>query len=296
MKMHTRLLVAGIFALTSVVSAASEISRVDSPGLSVPSASNVGDTAIFIVRMVDDPVIAYEGDIKGYTATKPGKGQKINPNSAHVKKYARYLESKQSKVINSVGAEKVYSYRYAINGFAARMTAVDAEKLKKNPDVVNVWKDEIRQLQTATSPTYIGVTESGQAWSKGLTGENVVIGIVDSGVWPEHPSFADVKTFKKGNKGPRIAYGPIDDFTSSGCDFGNTAANENDAPFSCNNKLLAARCYNSGFSSGPDEGNPCGGDGIATAPWEFQSGRDSDGHGSHTASTSGGNSLSLIHI
>ncbi|MDX2418251.1 MAG: S8 family serine peptidase [Xanthomonadales bacterium] len=244
---------------------------------------------IYIVQMKDSPVIAYEGNVKGFKATKPGKGKKLNRNSAHVKKYSGFLERKQNRVAKSVGAERVYNYLYAINGFAARMTAADAEKLKANPDVLKVWKDEIRQLQTDTSPTYIGITEAGQAWSKGFTGENVVIGIIDSGIWPEHPSFADVKTPKKGNKGPYKAYGPLDDFAPSGCDFGNTDANPADAPFSCNNKLLAARCYNLGFSDAFDATNPCGGNGFFTAPWEFQSGRDADGHGSHTASTAGGN-------
>ncbi len=113
---------------------------------------------IYIVQMKDSPVIAYEGNVKGFKATKPGKGKKLNRNSAHVKKYSGFLEQKQNRVAKSVGAEKVYNYRYAINGFAARMTAADAEKLKANPDVLKVWKDEIRQLQTDTSPTYIGIT------------------------------------------------------------------------------------------------------------------------------------------
>jgi len=292
MSLFKRLLLAAFIGLTGLatVQADMKAGRADLlPAHKSVTANQAIASDIYIVQMKGSPVIAYEGDIKGYKATKPGKGKKLNSNSAHVRKYADFLGKKQNQLMRSVGAEKVYSYRYALNGFAARMTAAEAEKLKKSPDVLNVWKDEIRQLQTNTSPTYIGVTEGGQAWSKGLTGEDVVIGIVDSGIWPEHPSFADVKTPKKGNKGPDIAYGPIGDFTASGCDFGNTAANPADAPFACNDKLLAARCYNSGFSTGPDAGNPCGGDGAFTAPWEFQSGRDSDGHGSHTASTAGGN-------
>ena len=286
----TRLLLPIIIGLTGLATAQADVKIEHANVLPAQKAAKQSAPSdIYIVQMKESPVIAYEGEIKGYLATKPGKGKKLNPNSAHVKKYAGFLGKKQSEVAGSVGAQQVYSYRYAINGFAARMTSADAERLKKNPNVMNVWKDELRQLQTDTSPTYIGITEGGQAWSKGLTGENVVIGIVDSGVWPEHPSFADVKTPKKGNKGPSIAYGPLADFSASGCDFGNTAANPNDAPFACNNKLLAARCYNSGFSSGPDASNPCGGNGSATAPWEFQSGRDAGGHGSHTASTSGGN-------
>jgi len=244
---------------------------------------------IYIVQMAGDPVIAYEGDIQGFEATKPGKGKKINPNSAHVKKYAAHLAAQQDQMINSAGGSKVYNYRYAFNGFAARMTKAEAEALRGSAGVLNVWKDEIRQIQTDTSPTYIGLTEGGDAWSKGYAGENIVLGILDTGIWPEHPSFADVATPKKGNKGPAIPYGPAPNFTPSGCDFGNMAANPEDVAASCNNKLLAARCYNLGFSSAFDASNPCGGNGFFTGSFEFQSARDVDGHGSHTASTAGGN-------
>jgi len=246
-------------------------------------------TDIYIVQLKGDPILAYEGDVRGYKATKPGKGKKINPNSAHVKKYAARLEQQQDQVIHSAGGNKVYNYRFAFNGFAARMTSANAEALRGNTDVLNVWKDEIRPLNTDASPTYIGLTEGGDAWSKGNTGENIVIGSIDTGIWPEHPSFADVPTPKKGNKGPNIPYGAAPNFTPSGCDFGNAAANPMDAPASCSNKLLAARCYNGGFSDGPDASNPCGGDGNYTGPHEFQSARDVDGHGSHTAATAGGN-------
>ena len=244
---------------------------------------------IYIVQLKGDPVIAYEGDIRGFKATKPGKGKKLNPNSAHVKKYAAHLEEQQDQMMYSAGGTKVYNYRYAFNAFAARMSAADAEALKHRTDVVRVWKDEIHQIQTDGSPNYIGLTEGGEAWSNGYTGENVVIGIVDTGVWPENPSFADVATPKKGNKGKLAAYSTHASFSPSGCDFGNSAANPLDTDYSCNNKLLAARCYNSGFSSGPDASNPCGGDGFFTGGFEFQSARDFNGHGSHTASTAGGN-------
>ncbi len=271
-----------------------QIQRMDGDAVRIQSDLSAAKTAkqetnIYIVQMKGDPVVAYEGDIRGYKATKPGKGKKINPNSAHVKKYVAHLEELQDQVIHSAGGSKVYSYRYAFNGFAAWMTAADAEALKGRDDVVNVWKDEILQLQTNGSPHYIGITEGGQAWSNGLTGENVVIGVVDTGVWPEHPSFADVPTPKKGNKGPAIPYGPLDSFSPSGCDFGNTDANSGDDAFACNNKLLAARCYNLGFSTALDPANPCGGNGFFTGSFEFQSGRDYNGHGSHTASTAGGN-------
>ncbi len=51
----------------------------------------------YIVRMEGPPLAAYEGDVKGMPATKPGKGGKINPNSAHAKKYTEYLEDQPQR-------------------------------------------------------------------------------------------------------------------------------------------------------------------------------------------------------
>lgn len=296
-KIVTTFLSATLVICTGMASGAlaadAELKAFPTDTLHVPSEGiqkgSAPETSIYIVQLEGDPVIAYEGAMKGYQPTRPGKGRKLNPNSAHVKKYATYLEARQNEVIKSVGGDKVYSYVYGINGFAARMTRADAEALKARADVINVWQDEIRQLQTDTSPAYIGLTEGGEAWSKGLTGNGVVIGILDTGIWPEHPSFSDVPTPKKGNKGPLTPYSAPYAFTPSGCNFGNTAANPLDAAASCNNKLVAARCYNLGFSAASDPSNPCGGDGAFTIPTEFQSARDNDGHGSHTASTAGGN-------
>ena len=45
-----------------------------------------GEAKSYVVLMAFDPAIRYEGGISGYEATKPGKGAKINPQSAHVRK------------------------------------------------------------------------------------------------------------------------------------------------------------------------------------------------------------------
>ena len=293
MRLAKRLFITILIGLTGLGSAQAEITanRIDASPIDISAAApKSAEASIYIVQMEGQPVIAYEGDVAGYQATKPGKGQKINPKSAHVKKYAAYLEANQDQANASVSAEKLYSYRYAFNGFASRMTEVDAAVLKTRGDVLNVWKDEIRYPQTNTSPAYIGLTQPGQAWSKGYAGEDMVIGVIDTGIWPENPSFADVKTYVKGNKGAKKAYGPPPaGFTASGCDFGNTAYNPGDAPFACNNKLLAARCYNVGQSLLVDPSYVCGGDGFFQLGAGFQSARDDNNHGSHTASTAGGN-------
>ena len=152
-----------------------------------PGSKPAKTNDIYIVQLRENPVIAYAGDVAGYEATKPSEGEKIDSNSAKVERYAAHLEENQNAMIHRAGGSKVYSYRYAFNGFAARMSDANAEALRSDPNVVNVWKDEIRQMQTDSSPRYIGVSKWGGAWLKGYTGRNVVVGVVDSGVWPEHP-------------------------------------------------------------------------------------------------------------
>jgi subtilisin family serine protease len=259
----------------------------------VPAPVRKG-TGTYIVQLSGDPILAYEGDIRGYKATKPGKGKKVNPNSAHVKKYAARLESQHDDAVARVGGEKIYSYKYSFNGFAARMTAAEAEALKNRGDVLAVWEDEYLEIETNSTPDYLDLTEGSEPWSKGYAGEDVVVGIIDTGVVPEHPSFADVPTPKKGNKGPLIPYDAppatwTGSGTGSGCEFGNSAFNPDDAPAECSNKLLTAKCYVAGFSNVVDPSLPCGGDGAFIVPDEFLSARDASDHGSHTASTAAGN-------
>jgi subtilisin family serine protease len=224
----------------------------------------------YVVIMIDDPVVQYEGDIGKLKATKPDKGGKINPNSAHVKKYVDYLENSHDKALKSVGAsprDKIYSYSYAVNGFAAVLFPSEAEELAKVPGVASVKEDVMRYKTTDSTADFLGLTGPAGAYAKGYDGEGVVVGVIDSGIWPEHPSFADDGSFA-----------PLPEYAGVACEFGNTAHNPDDAPFTCNNKLLGARqmldTYRLLIGADPDE---------------FDSARDDDGHGTHTASTAAGN-------
>ena len=106
-----------------------------------------------------------------------------------------------------------------------------------------------------------------------MDGEDVVVGVIDTGIWPEHPSFAD-----DGSYGPS----PIGAIP---CEFGNTAHNANDKPFTCNNKLLGAREMLETYRAV-----------LGAEPEEFDSARDDSGHGTHTASTAAGNAKVLASI
>ena len=238
----------------------------------------VSGNGAYVVQLADMPVSAYQGGIQGLQATKPKKGQKVDPNSPAVVSYLAHLAAQQDKALAGVGAsKKLYSYGYVFNGFAAELTSAQAQKLAQLPGVLAVTKDEARKLDTSSTPTFLGLSGPDGVWTKSdTTGEGVIIGIVDGGVWPEHLSFSD-RTGVNGNasKDGKLSYQQIPGWN------GKCVPGEAFAGSDCNQKLIGARYYNAGWG---------GNAGIdAQLPWEYNSPRDFGGHGTHTASTSGGN-------
>jgi subtilisin family serine protease len=217
-----------------------------------------------------EPAVSYRGGIQGYSATKPDKGRQFNPNSATVKRYAKFLEETHQQSLQAAdvsNSQVTNNYTTALNGYSALLTTEQVKTISAQDGVLLVLKDELRQIQTDSTPEFLGLTAKGGAYHKGYTGKGVVVGIIDTGIWPEHPSFADDGSFSTPPTGPLP------------CEFGNTAWNPNDAPFTCNNKLIGAWEFLNTYKAltGLD-------------PAEFDSARDDDGHGTHTASTAAGNS------
>lgn len=269
----------GLTAVAAVIAAGVVALPATAASGGTPGSSKAAPTnTVYIVQMADQPVSAYQGGVPGLKATKPRKGQKIDPNAPDVVSYMAYLTAKHDRAIAGVGAgRKLYSYGYVYNGFAAEMTADQAQKLAATPGVLAVSKDEIRRADTATTPGFLGLSgPTGVYNTFGATGENVIIGIVDSGVWPEHPSFSD-RTGSNGNfsKDGKLGYQQIPGWN------GKCQPGEGFTGTDCNQKLIGARYYNAGFG-----GNAA----IKAAfPFEFNSPRDWGGHGTHTSSTAGGN-------
>ena len=270
--------------LSSLLAGAAIAAAVGMTGFtaSVHAASDNGKAQatnrIYIVQMADQPVTAYRGGVSGLAATKPAKGQKIDPNSSAVMRYMSHLASRQDAALASAGGgKKVYSYGYVFSGFAAELTDSQAQKLAQVPGVLAVSKDELRQVTTSSTPAFLGLDGSSGFWnSTGAKGENVVIGMVDSGIWPEHPSLSD-RTGSNGNgsQDGKLGYQQIPGWNGK-CTPGVGFTGSN-----CNQKLIGARYYNSGFG---------GNAGVAEKfPFEFNSPRDWGGHGTHTSTTAGGN-------
>jgi hypothetical protein len=235
----------------------------------------------YIVQLADKPVAAYDGGIKGLAATRPRTGQKIDPFSPAVVNYLSFLQSKQEAAIGAVGgARKLYSYAFTFNGFAADLTPAQAQKLASMPGVLSVTQNEMHELVTSSTPGFLGLTAPGGLWDQlggqGRGGENVIIGIVDSGAWPEHPSYSDRTGFNgNGTQDGKLAYQQIPGWN------GRCQPGEQFNASHCNQKLIGARYYNEGW--GGDAGID------ATLPFEFNSPRDYNGHGTHTSTTAGGN-------
>jgi subtilisin family serine protease len=217
-------------------------------------------TGSYIVVMVDDPLVASvpadELDTAGAVAA------------------ADDLDATHDDVLAEAGVsptDKVQDFTNALNGFSALLSHEEALAVAASPKVAMVVPDELQQPTTDASPRFLGLTGRGGAFASGLTGEGVVVGVIDSGIWPEHPSFADDGTYPP----PPIT---LDDSERSACEFGNTAHNPADLPFTCNNKLIGARQMMDTYRAV-----------IGADPDEFDSARDDDGHGTHTASTAAGN-------
>ncbi|MCX6058577.1 MAG: S8 family serine peptidase [Chloroflexi bacterium] len=234
---------------------------------------------IYIVQMIDDPAIAYEGGVDGLNATKPAEGENIDRENPDVVNYVEHLDGEHNRAVSQAGGDKLYDYSYTYNGFAADMTLEQANKLIKVEGVLRVTPDTLLKLDTSSTPTFLGLDAKKGLWKQlGGTeeaGKGVVVGIVDTGLWPENPSFSD--TFNEDtNTWTTDGTGEVKYKLPKGwvaaCNFGVTT---------CNNKVIGGQYFNSGF----------GGDAGITArfPFEYLSARDADGHGSHTSSTAAGN-------
>ena len=179
------------------ISAAGDQAEKDGRGQAVRGVAKRNRTNNrYIVRMADLPVSSYEGNIRPMLATKPGRGQKVDRDSAAVIGYAGYLDNRHDEALGRVGGgRKLYDYRYTFNGFTAEITDTQADALQSVNGVLSVTKDELQHADTSSTPTFLGLTGRDGLWNKlgGVdeAGEDIIIGVIDSGIWPESQSFSD---------------------------------------------------------------------------------------------------------
>jgi subtilisin family serine protease len=239
---------------------------------------------VYIVQMLDEPVVGYDGSIAGLAATAPKNGTKIDPYSATVTQYVAYLTGKHDQALAKAGGgRKLYDYSYSFNGFAAQLSLQQAEKLASYEDVTAVTPDALQQMDTSSTPTFLGLTDPGGLWDQlggvKTAGDGIIIGLIDSGIWPESLSFTDRVVDRNGTWVP-AAQGKLVFQQIPGW-HGKCTPGEKFNASMCNQKLIGAQWFNAAW--GGDAGLK------AERPWEFASVRDYNGHGTHTSSTAGGN-------
>ncbi|KAG0450756.1 hypothetical protein HPP92_026783 [Vanilla planifolia] len=156
------------------------------------------------------------------------------------------------------------SYTKVINGFAANLEEEEATEIAKHSRVLSVFPNRARELHTTHSWDFLGLARQGNVpmrslWRKARFGEGVIIGNIDSGVWPESRSFSDV------------GFGPIPSKWRGICQ------NSTIDNIHCNRKLIGVRYFKKGYESHGTLLNV-----------SQSSARDVEGHGTHTLSTAGG--------
>ena len=227
-----------------------------------------GKTSLYIVQVSGSPVATYTGGVSGLSRTKPAQGDRLDSRSSAAKAYTASLVSQHAAVLSRAkvaASAKTVDYTTAFNGFAVALTADQASRMAKTPGVLRVWKDEIRTTDTIETPNFLGLSGPKGVWATKLggvsrAGEGVIIGVLDTGFWPESDSFAPLPE-------PRPDAAIIARKWKGVCDGGESNV------VTCNNKVIGARYYH---------------DAATVEPFEFLSPRDYNGHGSHTSSTAAG--------
>lgn len=280
----------GVAALAAAAGAVAVRSMVRSNGASgAVTATGVGkaqlspsDNAVrhdnkYIIVYREAPLSSYKGGIKNLPMPDRLKSRsgRISVNSAHSRDYVRYLQGRQigyeSKIRDVIGRQLRVDRRlqHALNAAIVEMGEAEAQRVRKLPEVALVEEYREYQMDTDTGPTLIGAPALWNATPTRYRGEGVVFGMLDSGINFGSPSFAaqDESGYQHVN--------PLGD----GNYLGTCAAGGVDAG-RCNAKLIGG--YDFVCTA---RANQCGVAGIREEPGFG----DTNGHGSHTASTAAGN-------
>ncbi len=240
------------------------------------SDAPMGGMVSVIVKLRGDSLATYSGGVSSLAPTSPTvtHEERLNPNSRASRDYLQYLDQQHESFKADVAARIPHAHathdlNVILNAVSMVVPADQVANLSALPEVEAVYPDELLQLNTDNSPQFIGAPAVwSQLGGQESSGEGVIVGVLDTGIWPEHPSFSDPdpsgKAYAPPPGGPRA------------CEF-NVGSHPGPA-FTCNNKLIGAYAFLSTYQAA-----------IGLLPDEFTSARDDNGHGTHTSSTAAGN-------
>lgn len=240
----------------------------------------------YIVVLDDPPLATYDGrqlitperdgGVARFEATVNSAtgDSKLDVGSDRSKQYLRFLDQRYEHVLGAAALlmgrqlKPDFRYRNALNGFAADMTAKEAQALGQLAGVKRVVVDELQRLHTDSGPNWIGASDIyiGANGFAPTGGEGVVIGVIDSGVNWDHPSFADA------GEGVAPGNGVWDHVNPYSSQLGLCSKSN----VKCNDKLVGVYDFVVDEPGTPESE-------------EYTDGLDNAGHGSHVASTAAGN-------
>eukprot|EP00271_Cylindrocystis_brebissonii_P020344 TRINITY_DN6697_c0_g1_i1.p1 TRINITY_DN6697_c0_g1~~TRINITY_DN6697_c0_g1_i1.p1 ORF type:complete len:857 (+),score=148.09 TRINITY_DN6697_c0_g1_i1:32-2572(+) len=235
-------------------------------------SSDAANSKVYAVLLKQlPPAASYEGGHANFLRTSPLAGARLDSGLPHVQEYTNHLLSTHVNVLTSLNldtARKLYSYTHTLNGFAIALTPEELAAVEAHDEVGMVVESRRCYRHTTHTPDFLSIP--GSLWQRagGVTnaGENIIIGVIDTGINPDHPSFSD----KVGE--PYVDIHLLKPWRGS-CELG-------DPKFKCNKKLIGAKFFVAALLAGGD---------TVDTKLDAYSPRDVNGHGSHTASTAGGN-------
>ncbi|XP_012835514.1 PREDICTED: subtilisin-like protease SBT1.7 [Erythranthe guttata] len=135
-----------------------------------------------------------------------------------------------------VSSRLVHSYRNVATGFAAKLSPEEVKEMEKKDGFIFARPQKKLALHTTHTPNFLGLHQNLGVWRGSHYGEGVIVGLLDTGIAPGHPSFDD-----EGMPPPPAKW-------KGKCEFNGT---------SCNNKLIGARNFVGGSTGPPvdDEGH-----------------------------------------
>jgi subtilisin family serine protease len=235
----------------------------------------------YVVELLDSPLALYEGDELSVThhngsrrlaatATKNTGNGRLNVRSEKSRDYLQFLSGRHTAFDTEVRTllgrmpEVSHRFRNATNGMALLLTADEADLLAESPLVRSISPEVTYRLDTYAGPHWLGarVLWTAQAGFPAARGEGVVVGNIDTGINWDHPSFDDSDYAYVNPHGSGLGL----------C---------SDAEVLCNDKLIGVYDF--------VEDDPTTADFVE----ESTKGKDTDGHGSHTAATAVGKPLNI---
>jgi len=182
--------------------------------------------------------------------------------------HKNWYESSLSSITKTTSNNIIHTYDTVFHGFSTKLTQLEAQNLQKLSHVITIIPEQIRTLHTTRSPEFLGLKTAAKTGLLHETdfGSDLVIGVIDTGIWPERQSFNDREL------------GPIPAKWKGSC-----VAGKDFPATACNRKIIGAKYFSGGYEATSGKMNET---------TEFRSARDSDGHGTHTASIAAGRYVS----